>query len=372
MSRRSGSASSHSRLKALAIRWLAVLAEARNRCGCCTLGPVVVLPFIDVGDSQGSVDWERAVARGKAVIAACKATEGQDFRAHTFSAARVKAVHKAGLPLMPYHYLRPRTDRHGSKEAEFALAVLEDAGWRPRGKRFKSGTDTPLVMDIECKLNEAMLARMTGAQLLHYAEEFAGTVFEKTGRGVMTYLSPGFMPELGNRAPRHGEDVWVAAFSFKPGAPPVPAGFAKEHVRAHQFSEHGTFPGVGNPVDLDVWLGDAESLRSWIEGRPGTDPVGKPVRGVALRAAATPAGRSRSTAPPDRRPRRRSRISSAVSSAITPSRHSEKTASSVTRPLRRCGGQSTTTAPAHRISSFASSRHRTATGSEPTANSSPD
>jgi len=249
---------------------------------------VVVLPFIDVGDSQGSVDWERAVARGKAVIAACKATEGQDFRAHTFSAARVKAVHKAGLPLMPYHYLRPRTDRHGSKEAEFALAVLEDAGWRPRGKRFKSGTDTPLVMDIECKLNEAMLARMTGAQLLHYAEEFAGTVFEKTGRGVMTYLSPGFMPELGNRAPRHGEDVWVAAFSFKPGAPPVPAGFAKEHVRAHQFSEHGTFPGVGNPVDLDVWLGDAESLRSWIEGRPGTDPVGKPVRGVALRAAATP------------------------------------------------------------------------------------
>ena len=57
------------------------------------------LPFIDVGDSQGSVDWERVRERGKAVIAACKATEGEDFRAETFSGARVAAVHKAGLPL---------------------------------------------------------------------------------------------------------------------------------------------------------------------------------------------------------------------------------------------------------------------------------
>jgi GH25 family lysozyme M1 (1,4-beta-N-acetylmuramidase) len=229
---------------------------------------MALLPFIDVGDSQGSVDWERARVPGKAVIAACKATEGQDFRAKTFSAARVKAIHRAGLPLMPYHYLRPRTDRHGSKEAEFAIAVMEDAGWRPRGKRFKRGKDTPMVLDIESKLNEKMLAKMTGAQVLHYAEEFAGTVAERTGRDVMTYVSPGFMPELGNKAPAHGKDVWVAAFSFSQGKPPTPRGFSKDHVRAHQFSEHGTFPGVGVAVDLDVWLGDAKSLRSWIEGNP--------------------------------------------------------------------------------------------------------
>jgi GH25 family lysozyme M1 (1,4-beta-N-acetylmuramidase) len=226
------------------------------------------LPFIDVGDSQGSVDWDRVRTVGKAVIAACKTTEGQDFRASTFSRARVKAIHKAGLPLMPYHYLRPRTDRHGSREAQFALEVLDDAGWRPRGKRFKRGRDLPLVMDIERNLNEAMLAKMSGAQLLHYAEEFAGTVFEATGRGVMTYVSPGFMPELGNRAPAHGEDVWVAAFSFKRGKPPTPPGFSKRRVRAHQFSEQGTFPGVGATVDLDVWLGSAKSLAAWMEGSP--------------------------------------------------------------------------------------------------------
>jgi GH25 family lysozyme M1 (1,4-beta-N-acetylmuramidase) len=241
---------------------------------------MALLPFIDVGDSQASVDWERVREPGKAAVAACKATEGQDFRATTFSASRVKAIHQAGLPLMPYHYLRPRTDRHGSKEAEFALAVLDDAGWRPRGKRFKRGTDAPLVMDIERQLNEAMLARMTGAQMLHYAEEFAGTVFEQTGRGVMTYVSPGFMPELGNRAPKHAQDVWVAAFSFPRGKPPIPAGFAKGDVRAHQFSEHGTFPGVGVAVDLDVWLGDADSLRSWIEGGSSTGGAGIPSPGV--------------------------------------------------------------------------------------------
>jgi GH25 family lysozyme M1 (1,4-beta-N-acetylmuramidase) len=233
------------------------------------------LPFIDVGDSQGSVDWERVAERGKAVIAACKATEGEDFRAKTFSAERVKAIHKAGLPLMPYHYLRPRTDRHGSKEAEFAIAVMEDAGWKPRGKRFKQGKDAPMVLDIESKLNEKMLAKMSGAQLLHYAEEFAGTVADKTGRDVMTYLSPGFMPELGNKAPAHGHDVWVAAFSFARGKPPTPRGFAKDRVRAHQFSDHGTFPGVGVAVDLDVWLGDAKSLRAWIEGHPSKGGGGK-------------------------------------------------------------------------------------------------
>jgi GH25 family lysozyme M1 (1,4-beta-N-acetylmuramidase) len=237
------------------------------------MGP---LPFIDVGDSQGLVDWARVREPGKGVIAACKATEGQDFRATTFTSARVDAIHQAGLPLMPYHYLRPRTDRHGSKEAEFALAVLDDAGWRPRGQRFTTGTDTPLVMDIERNLNEAMLARMTSAQLLHYAEEFAGTIFEQTGRGVMTYVSPGFMPELGNRAPNHAQDVWVAAFSFPPGKPPIPAGFSQSNVRAHQFSEHGTFPGVGVAVDLDVWLGDAASLRSWIEGDPNANGEGPP------------------------------------------------------------------------------------------------
>src|SRR3954471_5579426 len=140
----------------------------------------MTLPFIDVGDSQGSVDWDRAHQAGKAAIAACKCTEGEDFRATTFSRARVKSIHKAGLPLMPYHYLRPRTDRHGSKEAEFALAVLDDAGWRARGQRVQRGRHPPLLLDIEQHLNEAMLARMSGAQLLHYAEEFAGTVSEKT------------------------------------------------------------------------------------------------------------------------------------------------------------------------------------------------
>lgn len=231
--------------------------------------PIARLPFIDVGDSQGSVDWDRARQQGKAVLAAVKATEGETFRAKTFSAARVRSIHKAGLPLMPYHYLRPRTDRKGSVEAEFAVAVMEDAGWKPHGPRFKRGKDAPMVMDVETLGNEAFLAKMTGDQLRSYAEEFAGTVFEKTGRDVMTYLSPGFMPELGNRPPAHGEDVWVAAFSATRGKPPTPSGFAPGRVRAHQFTEQGTFPGVGVTVDLDVWLGDPKSLRAWIRGEAG-------------------------------------------------------------------------------------------------------
>jgi GH25 family lysozyme M1 (1,4-beta-N-acetylmuramidase) len=229
---------------------------------------MALLPFVDVGDTQGSVDWDRIAKRGGAVLGVCKATEGATFRVQTFSGARVRAIHAAGLPMMPYHYLRPRRDRHGSKEAEFALAVMEEAGWRPRGRRFPRGRDAPMALDLERKLNEQELAAMSGAQLLHYANEFAGTVFEQTGRDVVSYLSPGFMPELGNQAPAHGKDVWVAAFSFPKGRPPTPAGFTRDSVRAHQFSEHGMFPGVGTEVDLDVWLGDLRSLRRFIAGRP--------------------------------------------------------------------------------------------------------
>jgi GH25 family lysozyme M1 (1,4-beta-N-acetylmuramidase) len=229
---------------------------------------MALLPFVDVGDTQGSVDWDRIAQQGKAVLGVCKATEGATFRVDTFSAARVKAIHDAGLPMMPYHYLRPRTDRHGSKEAEFALAVMEDAGWKPRSTRFPRGRDAPMALDMETKLNEEELAAMSSAQLLHYANEFAGTVFEQTGRDVMSYLSPGFMSELGNQAPEHGQDVWVAAFSFTKGKPPTPAGFSRDRVRAHQFSEHGMFPGVGTEVDLDVWLGDLQSLRRFIGGNP--------------------------------------------------------------------------------------------------------
>jgi hypothetical protein len=101
-----------------------------------------------------------------------------------------------------------------------------------------------MVLDIESKLNEKMLAKMTGAQVVHHAEEFPGTVAERTGRDVMTYVSPGFMPELGNKAPAHGKDVWVPAFSFSHGKPPTPRGFSKDYLRAHQSSEHGTFPDV--------------------------------------------------------------------------------------------------------------------------------
>jgi hypothetical protein len=88
----------------------------------------------------------------------------------------------------------------------------------------------PMVLDIESKLNEKMLAKMTRALVLHYAEEFAGTVAERTGRDVMTYVSPGFMPELGNKAPAHWKDVWVAAFFFSHGQPPTPRGFSKDYV----------------------------------------------------------------------------------------------------------------------------------------------
>jgi lysozyme len=234
---------------------------------------MATVPFIDVGDSQGSVDWGKARAAG-IVLASCKATEGEDFRAKTFSGARVKSIHAEGLPLMPYHYLRPRTDRSGSKEAAWAVAVMRDAGWRPHGPKFPHGKDAPMVLDLEWQGNQAMLAKMTGPQVRRYAEEFAGTVLDLTGRRVMSYLSPGFAAELGNDDPTAATDVWVAAYSAAKGKPPTPAGFKAAHVRAHQWTSTGTWPGVSVAVDVDAWLGDGRSVAAWIAGRPAPNGGG--------------------------------------------------------------------------------------------------
>ena len=74
--------------------------------------PMARVPFIDIRDSPGSVDWERLRERGKAVIGGLQGDRGPGLPGGDLQwRARRAAVHRGGLPAIDHHYLRPRTDR---------------------------------------------------------------------------------------------------------------------------------------------------------------------------------------------------------------------------------------------------------------------
>lgn len=235
-----------------------------------------MLKGIDVSDAQGSIDWGKVKDDGISFVF-LKATEGADFVSKTFTEERVDAIRKAGLLWGPYHYLRPRRDRNGVVESRHFYRTVVDRGWR-------HGHDLPLVVDIEWISNRVEVAAMTGAQLREYSSEFCEDVYQRNGtklrRGCMTYLSPAFAPELGNRPPRRGGVSFVAAWDAPDGKPPTPSGFQRSKVLFHQISDRARVAGVPTAVDLNLFLGSRADLKALIGGDVKKP---KPVPGLSKR-----------------------------------------------------------------------------------------
>lgn len=221
-----------------------------------------MLRGVDVSDGQGDIDWSR-VRQAGIRFAGVKATEGEDFVDPRFGEGRVRAMRDAGVALMPYHYLRFRTDRQGRVEAVHCLRTIKAAGW-------KLGKDIPLALDLERINNETMLRRMGPSAALNYATDFCRFIKEKTGRGCLSYLSPGFAPMIGNSHPTHGAASWVADWDAPDGKPHVPAGYSRSSMYFHQTAggevDKTRVPGIPNVVDLDVFLGEEERLQRLIAG----------------------------------------------------------------------------------------------------------
>jgi GH25 family lysozyme M1 (1,4-beta-N-acetylmuramidase) len=223
--------------------------------------------MLDVSVHQGDVRFGKAKADGVAAFGV-KSTEGQDFVDQLFTRARIEALHRHGIPFTPYHYLRFRRGRSGAVEADHCLDVILDRGWK--GGRFatRRHADMPVTVDTEWIGNEAELRAMSPGDAREYVAEFNNRVRQKTKRGTLDYLSPGFAPELGNRAPRHGRHTWVAAWDAPDGRPPTPRGFPRALVTVHQISDQHHEPYVeSGVVDLNLFLGGRRALEAYVEGR---------------------------------------------------------------------------------------------------------
>ncbi len=195
---------------------------------------------IDVSHYQGTIDWNRVAASGKAFVFA-KATEGQTYTDPTYSTNRAGAE-AAGLRFGAYHFARPDTTANDAVlEADHFAAVA----------RWTQGEIAP-ALDLEVNGGLSVSALQT------WVKTFLGELSAKTGKLAVIYTSPSFwQTSMGDTASfaNHGyKTLWIANWGVS--QPTVPAKNWGGHGWTFwQWTDCETVPGISGCVDGDRYNG---------------------------------------------------------------------------------------------------------------------
>lgn len=218
---------------------------------------------VDVSEHQGSIDWQKVRADHKR-FAIVKATEGQDYTDHAFSRARLDAIKKAGIVPGVYHFLRPRGDRPGSREATWFIQVITHAGY---GEGF-----LPPVIDLET-------TTLSAQGTCHYAHQFYARVRQTLHLHPIIYTYPGFAASyLSGCDWMADKRLWIAHYGVQ--KPTVPSPWSRYLM--WQFTASGHVNGINGSVDVDKLPGGVKALR-----RLQVDPAKKVVNAPVVRVPAT-------------------------------------------------------------------------------------
>jgi lysozyme len=192
---------------------------------------------IDVSSHQPSVDWNQVLQAGK-LFAFLRATDGLDYTDPRFETYWSGAL-EAGMLRGAYHFYRTNDDP--TAQAESFLRVIQ----------LQPG-DLPPVVDFEKTTGSE-----SASQILHDLQTWLDVVEKATGRIPVIYTGPDFWSSFGSsgfgRYP-----LWVAEYGVQSPRPVMgwPA------WTFWQYSETGSVPGIPGAVDLDVFQGTLEELRS--------------------------------------------------------------------------------------------------------------
>jgi lysozyme len=184
---------------------------------------------IDVSHHQGPVDWQQVRADGK-VFAFAKATEGIDLEDPLFD-QHWTGIEEAGLLRGAYHFFRPEDDP--IEQANFFLATA----------KLEPG-DLPAVLDVE--LDKDLPAETLVEDVLawlHHVEAATGTkpILYSSLHFIERYLDAELDPY----------PLWLADYTE---IAPEAAGDWQNWI-FWQYTQGGTVPGVGKPVDLSHFRG---------------------------------------------------------------------------------------------------------------------
>jgi GH25 family lysozyme M1 (1,4-beta-N-acetylmuramidase) len=198
---------------------------------------------VDVSQHQGDIEWGD-VRRDGYAFAIAKATEGQDFQDPGFSKGRLDAIEAAGLVPGVYHFLRPRADRPGSREATWFVQVIANAG-------FERGFLPPVVDIEQTSLSDAGTCRYLGS--------FVRRVRAALEVQAIVYTYPSFAREhLAGCKWLRRHRLWIAHYTSA-RRPEIPAPWDSYVI--HQFRDNGDVDGIQGPVDVNRLPGGRRRLQ---------------------------------------------------------------------------------------------------------------
>lgn len=196
---------------------------------------------IDVSGHNGSVDWAKVKHAGFE-FAITKATEGEDWKDPSFAKGRLDEIKKYHLVPGVYHYLRPRSDRPGSKEATWFAQVITQAGF---GRGF-----LPPVADIES-------TTLSPAGTCHYLHGFVGRVRTTLHVKPIIYTYPSFASQyLSGCAFLKDFHLWIAHYGVS--KPTIPGPW--HDYLMWQYTSTGHVSGVSGNVDVNKLPGGRKLL----------------------------------------------------------------------------------------------------------------
>ncbi|TSE00780.1 glycoside hydrolase [Skermania sp. ID1734] len=190
----------------------------------------------------GPINWAAAKAGG-VNFALVKATEGTDYVNPHFH-EDTAAMRAAGVLRGAYHF--PRFDENPEQQALFY--VKEVFSENALGS-------LPPILDVERDNGQPP------SVIINWMHRWLTEVQLLTGRNPIIYACPGFWrSSVADSAEFHSYPLWVADWNGGP-APDVPGGWPGWVF--WQTTDHANIPGIGVPVDRNVYNPAFGPLEIW-------------------------------------------------------------------------------------------------------------
>ena len=189
------------------------------------------------------IDWSKVRTDGQS-FAFVKATEGGDW-VNPHYVEDIQAANAAGLKTGAYHYARPAGDAK-TQAANFAAQIA-----------LAPDQTLPPALDIEVTEGKS------AAQLEQWIEEFTSELKRLTGRTPMIYTYKYFwMGQMNNSQKFSDMPLWLAAYQDQ--APEAVGGW--NELSFWQRSGSGKVAGISTDVDMNLFNGSKQQLRSFSDG----------------------------------------------------------------------------------------------------------
>lgn len=220
---------------------------------------------IDVSSHNPNIDWPTVKERGALDFAFIKRSQGTGYLNPLFP-SQWQGAKQAGLLRGAYHFFQ--WDVEPVAQAQHFISSLNgDYG------------ELPCTVDIENTGDGAGPRNYNNAEAVRRIRAFVHGVNVATGKPCIIYTYPSMWRDtLGNPTTFTDCPLWLA--SYTPKAPKPVGGWSA--LTFWQYHDKGVVPGVPGIVDVDLFMGRLEQLRTFAGISPAPDTYTDPVTGFTV------------------------------------------------------------------------------------------